>query len=66
MEFSLLDIFEKGWRFKYRGKKAHCFKDKISLCGKHTITDYEAGGLLPSGAIYSYEKCSKCKSKEIK
>ena len=59
--FSLLQTLKQGWRYLYRGKKAHCFKDKMSLCGKFTISDYEEGGLLPINAFFDKrELCKKC------
>ena len=56
--FSLLETITEGWRWVYRGKRAHYFINRQSLCNKHTITEYEEGGLLP--AINPGEHCKKC------
>lgn len=58
--FSLLEDIKVGWRYPYRSKKAHCFRHNTSICGKHTLSDYEMGGLLPRGAFYKEQLCSKC------
>ncbi len=56
--YSLLEKLTKGWRWVYRGKKAHYFVNRTSLCKQATITEYEEGGLLPM--INSREHCKKC------
>ncbi len=63
--FSLLAKIDKGWRFVYRSKKAHYFENRQSLCNKHTISEYEEGGLLPF--VNPSEYCKQClvKRKEI-
>lgn len=57
---SLLENIKIGWRYIYKGKKAHCFKDNKSLCNKYTVSDYESGGLLHKRVFYKDQLCLKC------
>lgn len=57
---SLLEDIKTGWRYIYKGKKAHCFKENKSLCSKYIISDYETGGLLHKGMFYKGQLCPKC------
>ena len=61
--FSLLETRTRGWRWLYRGKKAHYFINREALCNKRTITEYEEGGLLPQ--VNHGEHCKKCVKKAV-
>jgi len=60
--YSLLEKLTKGWLFPYRSKAWHYFDNRVSLCGKHNITEYAEGGLLP--CLNGFDrKCKKCLEK---
>lgn len=62
-----IKIFEElreGWGYPYRSKKAHYFIDKKSLCRKHTISEWEESGLLPTSTFSSKNQlCYVCMDK---
>ena len=64
----IMNLYEKlvsGWLFPYRAKKAHYFKNRLSLCGKHTLTEYQESGLLPSQMLNRNECCKVCLKKYL-
>ena len=62
-EINLLEELNEGWHFPYRAKKAHYFKNGVSLCSKYRISvkDMKYVAFLPTGAfLYERELCKKC------